>query len=258
MKTNQNLRRFGEKKGSNNKISHAEFTGGAPRTSASSTHAVVVNDNNMRGRFRIKFGMTIDNNRAFTLIELLVVVLIIGILASVALPQYQKAVMKARFVQALTVFNAYSKAIDLWVVENGWPTERFNFTGDDSCNGGGTLSSLDIAMEPTERKGCGDVVGTLAVQAYIKSNIAVLVTYPMNQDTCYAQFQRQSGATAWNLAAIKYKGKDDSSGSTATADQCKDYQRMVCQYWSTEGTGLGRNPSIEQCARFGITLTKSE
>ena len=49
---------------------------------------------------------------AFTLIELLVVVLIIGILAAVALPQYQKSVAKARAVEIISILNAGEKAMD--------------------------------------------------------------------------------------------------------------------------------------------------
>ena len=57
--------------------------------------------------------------RGFTLIEMLVVVLIIGLLSSVALPQYTKAVEKARATEGVQTAAALSRAIDMWVMENG-------------------------------------------------------------------------------------------------------------------------------------------
>ena len=55
----------------------------------------------------------------FTLIELLVVVLIIGILAAVAVPQYQRAVSKSRYVQVMTSANAVAAAALVYKMANG-------------------------------------------------------------------------------------------------------------------------------------------
>ena len=64
------------------------------------------------------------NNKGFTLIELLVVVLIIGILAAIALPQYRAAVGKARFAALIPVVDGYKKAVESYYLTHGeYPTE---------------------------------------------------------------------------------------------------------------------------------------
>ncbi len=60
-----------------------------------------------------------QNKQAFTLIELLVVVLIIGILAAVAVPQYQLAVVKSKTKAILPVLSAIQRAQEVYYLNNG-------------------------------------------------------------------------------------------------------------------------------------------
>lgn len=84
------------------------------------------------------------NKRGFTLLELLVVVLIIGILAAVALPQYRKVVEKSKMTEAITVARAIADAQQrYYMVHNTYLNCEYtnaidiDLSGSDSCSYGG-------------------------------------------------------------------------------------------------------------------------
>jgi prepilin-type N-terminal cleavage/methylation domain-containing protein len=59
------------------------------------------------------------NVKAFTLIELLVVILIVAILAAIALPQYQVAVLKSRFAAVMSNTKAIKNAAEMYYLTHG-------------------------------------------------------------------------------------------------------------------------------------------
>ena len=165
------------------------------------------------------------NKRGFTLIELLVVVLIIGILAGVALPQYNKAVRKARVSEVITTYTNISKAIDLWLLENGYPSSNVNFSGTNKTD------RLDIEMPcvSEDNDWCYTKLGRWSIQC--------------NSSTCFISLDTQynanktTGNTWLDGMPIGWMKKSDKSqwqlGGLNPATE-KD----ICPWW-TEMVGGG-------------------
>ena len=73
------------------------------------------------------------NRKGFTLIEMLVVVLIIGILAGIALPQYQMAVTKAKVASILPLMRRWKDALAEYKLQHGsYMTEDNNYPDADT------------------------------------------------------------------------------------------------------------------------------
>ena len=108
----------------------------------------------------------------FTLLELLVVVLIIGILASIALPQYRKAVAKAELAQIINITKSIKLAQERYYLVNN------QYTSD--------LNKLDININNTNVNCYSENYADGSISCYNK-NFAFYVYLNDTQTECAAK-----------------------------------------------------------------------
>lgn len=177
--------------------------------------------------FLIKWSMTknyqkavfLPKNAGFTLIELLVVVLIIGILAAVAVPQYQKAVWKSKASKGFIHLRALRDALQVYYWANGYYPVPLDTTGHLEA---GSLKNVRDNLDFSLPQEAWDRVGI----SYANGNIAYI--------NIFVDFSSRSSASwsgisigMWFMGPKKGKtfcntGQNDSSSRTA------DFCRFLC------------------------------
>ena len=94
--------------------------------------------------------MKIQKGRGFTLIELMIVIAIIGVLMAIAIPQYQKYVIRSKASQALNALRPIQTTIDEFVtLHRTMPNANLfdQLSQTNTCNGIVSTVGVGIANE---------------------------------------------------------------------------------------------------------------
>ena len=153
------------------------------------------------------------NKKGFTLIELLVVVLIIGILAAIALPQYRKVVEKARMAEAVTVVRAIAQS------QQGY------YLIHDAYADCLDLDDIDIDLQGEDATYSGNCVAKRTAHfLYTTSGSSNKTHIALAWHTPQAYYIYVSNTTPTRIRCAAY------------ADYATDIQKELCSQLNSKGT----------------------
>ena len=158
----------------------------------------------------------------FTLLELLVVVLIIGILAAIALPQYKLAVEKARMTEAVMLVRKIAEMHQLHYMVSG------------EYLGSGDIDKLDITIP-----GSKNSEGRLVTKDFIYSpNVCTNVCNGSAPYLAYAKRLSNSGDSVYGpfLYLIFMEKIEPQKIKCATTSTTNTIQRKLCNKLNATGS----------------------
>jgi type IV pilus assembly protein PilE len=143
--------------------------------------------------------------KAFTLVELLIVIAIIGILASIAIPSYQKSVSKSRRADAKGALLGFANAMERHFTENNSYCEA-GTTTSGSCDDATGAPTIYSTQSPVDG---GTVYYNLTINAA--------------DDTTFTLHAAPTGIQAnddCGTLTLAHTGARGVSGATLTAADC--------------------------------------
>lgn len=168
--------------------------------------------------------------KGFTLIELLVVVLIIGILAAIALPQYQVAVAKSRLAAVISNVRALKNAEEEFFMANGF---YLNDTFDELTFDRSGLHYVGLGHYSDGKTGYDALSmgssGRKDVMGYTRDSYGILNSFGMYLDHSDKPGKTYCGARSDSATANKVC--KSMGGNSYVSGRCTDSFNISCNLY---------------------------